>query len=209
MRLRILTVNVQNGEGDSRRMAVLKRGLRELDPDIVALQEVLQGGEHRQLQELLEGTDLCGTHQAKAMQYTPPFAERYGGSAVATRWPHRVVEVIDSRSIGANDVPWCTLGALVHLPSLGELLFIAATSSWRLDAEAAREQQAIALSDLDARQRKDLPTIIAGDFNATTMRWPTSSRTKLCVALRVFDFSFGGRKKQRAVSIDYPRSGGA
>jgi endonuclease/exonuclease/phosphatase family metal-dependent hydrolase len=30
-----------------------------------------------------------------------------------------------------------------------------------------REQQAIAITDLDARHRRDLPTIVAGDFNAT------------------------------------------
>ena len=39
MRLRILTINVQNDEGDRRRQALLNRELR-LDPDLVALQEV-------------------------------------------------------------------------------------------------------------------------------------------------------------------------
>jgi endonuclease/exonuclease/phosphatase family metal-dependent hydrolase len=166
MRLRILTINVQNSEGDPRRMELLRRELRRLDPDIVALQEVLHSAERHQLDELLEGTPLHGTHQAQAMRYTPPFADRYGGSAVATRWPHQVEEVLDSRSIGANDVPWCTLAVSVSLPSVGELLFIAATSSWRLGAEAARERQATAISDLDGRHRKELPTIVAGDFNA-------------------------------------------
>lgn len=85
---------------------------------------------------------------------------------MATRWAHRVVEVLDLRLAGAGDVPWCTLAVKVPLPGLGELLFIAATASWRLDAEAVREQQAVELGDLDARHRTDLPTIIAGDFNA-------------------------------------------
>src|SRR6266536_2397944 len=40
------------------------------------------------------------------------------------------------------------------------------TLSWRLSAEAARERQAVALTDLDFRHRGSLPTIIAGDFNA-------------------------------------------
>jgi endonuclease/exonuclease/phosphatase family metal-dependent hydrolase len=52
------------------------------------------------------------------------------------------------------------------VPGLGELLFIATTTSWRLDAEASREQQVRALVDLDARHRRELPTIIAGDFSA-------------------------------------------
>jgi endonuclease/exonuclease/phosphatase family metal-dependent hydrolase len=46
------------------------------------------------------------------------------------------------------------------------VLLIATTFAWRLDAEAARERQALALTDLDARHRGALPTIVAGDLNA-------------------------------------------
>lgn len=166
MRLRILTINVQNDEGDPRRLDLLNRELRRIDPDVVALQEVISAGPRQQLDALLAGTALTGTHQAQAMAYTPPFADRYGGSAVASRWPHHVVEVLDLRLAGATDVPWCTLAVSIPLPGEGEVLFIAATASWRLDAEDARERQAVALTDLDARHRRALPTIIAGDFNA-------------------------------------------
>ncbi|HEX3813807.1 MAG TPA: endonuclease/exonuclease/phosphatase family protein [Mycobacteriales bacterium] len=166
MRLRVLTLNVQNVEGDPRRLALINRELRRLDPDVVAFQEVIHTPERHQLDELLAGTHLRGTHQADAMSYTPPFADRYGGSAVASRWPHRVVEVLDLRLLDATDVPWCTLAVSVQLPEVGELLFIGATASWRLNAESARERQAVALSELDARHRGRLPTIIAGDFNA-------------------------------------------
>ena len=67
----------------------------------------------------------------------------------------------------ANDVPWCSLAVALPLPGEGDLLFIATTTSWRLAAELARERQAVALTDLDARHRQPLPTIIAGDFNAS------------------------------------------
>jgi len=167
MRLRVLTINIQNDEGDSRRLGVLSGELRRLNPDIVAFQEVLHTAERDQLGELLAGTELHGTHQAEAMSYAPPFSERYGGSAVATRWPHRVVEVLDLRVMGASDVPWCALAVTVPIPGEGDVLFIAATASWRLDAESARERQAVALTDLDARHRTTLPSIIAGDFNAS------------------------------------------
>lgn len=165
--MRVLTINVQTDEGDPRRQELLNRELRRLDPDLVALQEVLHGPDHRQLDELLAGTRLHGTHQEEAMAYTPAFADRYGGSAIATRWPHRIVEVLDSRLADAMDVPWCTLAASVRVPDAGDVLFIGATASWRLDAEAARERQAIGIADLDARHRAALPSIIAGDFNAT------------------------------------------
>ncbi|MFI9407082.1 endonuclease/exonuclease/phosphatase family protein [Nocardia sp. NPDC052316] len=163
MHLRIVTINVQNKEGDPRRPALLNQELRRLAPDLVALSEVV---DNEQLDALLDGTGLHGTHQADVMAYTPPFVDRYGGTAVASRWPHRVVEVLDLRLAGAGDVPWCTVAAEVPLPGEGEVLFISTTAAWRLDAEAVREQQAVALSDLDARHRTDLPTIIAGDFNA-------------------------------------------
>jgi endonuclease/exonuclease/phosphatase family metal-dependent hydrolase len=166
VRVRVLTINIQNDEGDPRRAEVLNRELRRLDPDLVAFQEVLHYDERRQLEQLLDGTELHGTHQAQAMRYTPPYAEHYGGSAVATRWPHRLLEVLDMRDAGINDLPWCSLAVSVPLPGEGEVLFIAATTSWRLNAEAARERQAVALTDLDARHRTALPSIIAGDFNA-------------------------------------------
>lgn len=163
----MLTINVQNNDGDARRLDLLNRELRRIDPDLLALQEVVHTRDQNQLAQLLDGTHLQGTHQTQVMAYTPPRADRYGGSAVATRWPHRIVEVLDPRGAGAADVPWCTLAALVPLPEQGDVLFIGTTMSWRLDQESMRERQAVALTDLDARHRQPLPTIIAGDFNAT------------------------------------------
>jgi len=167
MRLRIVTLNVWNQQGDPKRTDLINRELRRLDPDLVSFQEVVHSPECSQLEELIDGTGLHGTHQTELLRTTPPHADRFGGSAVATRWPHRVAEVLDLRMSDANDVPWCSLAVTVPLPDEGDLLFIAATTSWRLAAESARERQVVALSDLDARHRNALPTIIAGDFNAT------------------------------------------
>jgi len=166
MRLRVVTLNVWNTEGDAKRMAVINAELRRLDPDLVALQEVVQTPDRRCLDALLHGLDLHGTHQADLQPDAPPFAERYGGSAIASRWPHRAVEVLDLRLPDAADVPWATLAVVIDLPGEGEMLFIGATTAWRLNAEAARERQVVAITDLDARHRRDLPTLIAGDFNA-------------------------------------------
>ena len=164
--LRVLTLNVENLEGDHRRTKAINQELRRIGPDLVAFQEVIRGPDHNQLDELLAGAELHGTHQADTMSYTPPYSDSYGGTAVATRWPHNTLEVLDMRVAGAADVPWCTVAATVPIPGEGDVLFIGTTAAWRLDAEAVREQQAIALTDLDARHRQTLPTIIAGDFNA-------------------------------------------
>jgi endonuclease/exonuclease/phosphatase family metal-dependent hydrolase len=167
MRLRIVTLNVWNDEGDPGRTEVINGELHRLDPDLVALQEVLHTPENDQLARIIDGTGLHGTHQARVARTTAPGEEGAGGNAVATRWPHRVVEVLDLRGAGAPDVPWRTLAVTVPLPDEGDVLFIVTTLSYRLAAEATRERQAIALSELDARHRTDLPTIMAGDFNAT------------------------------------------
>ncbi|HEY1382096.1 MAG TPA: endonuclease/exonuclease/phosphatase family protein [Dongiaceae bacterium] len=164
--LRVLTFNIWNEEGDERRFAHINRGLRALAPDLIAFQEVARSARHDRLVMLLEGTGLHGLHQADVMLTAPPHAHRYGGSAFASRWPYRVVEVLDPRMSDAMDVPWCSLAVKVPIPGAGDVLFIATAAAWRLDAEAARERQVLALADLDARHRCALPTIIAGDFNA-------------------------------------------
>ena len=166
MRVRILTLNVWNTEGDPRRPEVINRRIRQLEPDLIALQEVVHPVGTKSLETLLAGLAFHATHQAEVQESVPRFSDRYGGTAVATRWPHEVVEVLDLRLAGASDVPWATLAAVVKLPAEGEMLFIAPTAAWRPSAEAVRERQAVAITDLDARHRRELPTIIAGDFNA-------------------------------------------
>lgn len=167
MKIRVLTLNVWNDEGPAQRTALINREIRRLQPDLISFQEVARKPSSDQLAALVNGLDFQATHQADLQSFTPPFADRYGGAAVATRWPHQALEALDLRLAGANDVPWATLAVSVALPDLGDVLFIGATSSWRLNAEHVREQQALALTDLDNRHRRDLPTIIAGDFNAS------------------------------------------
>lgn len=167
MKLRVVTLNVWNTEGDQRRPDLINRELRKLDPDLIALQEVVQTDTVHMLDRLIAGLNLHSTHQADVQKYAPPFSDRYGGTAIASRWHHQVVEALDSRDSQSPDVPWATLATKVDLPELGELLFIASTSAWRPAAELSREQHAVAVSQLDERHRRELPTIIAGDFNAT------------------------------------------
>jgi endonuclease/exonuclease/phosphatase family metal-dependent hydrolase len=166
LRVRVATLNVWNTEGPPGRHHLINRLIRDLQPDLLALQEVVHTPETPTLDVLLAGTGLQATHQSALQPAPPPFADRYGGSALATRWPHRPLEALDQRVAGAPDVPWAALAAAVELPGLGEILFIGATGAWRPAAEAARERQALALSDLEARHRRDLPSILAGDFNA-------------------------------------------
>jgi endonuclease/exonuclease/phosphatase family metal-dependent hydrolase len=183
--MRVVTFNVWNQDGDAKRGAVINGELRRLDPDLVALQEVVRTPERDQLSSLVEGLGLFWSHQADLMPIPLPATERYGGTAIGTRWPHRIVEVLDMRQADALDTPWATLAAEVTIPDLGDLLFIATTLAWHLTAEAARERQVLALAELDARHRRKLPTIMAGDFNAA----PEAASIRHLMGLQ----SLGGR----------------
>lgn len=210
-RLRVLTCNVQNGAGDDpERTRLQNRELRRLAPDLVAFQEVAYpGGGGDQLAALLAGTGLHATHQAGVLAEVPPHADRYGGTAVATRWPHRVVEAVD-QSVPGDPLPWYALAVTVPVPGEGELLFLAPTSAWRLDAEAAREAQAVRLAELDARHRAALPTVIAGDFNAA----PDAASIRYLTGLQSLDgrsvhyhdaWAVAGDGPGHTWSVDNPR----
>ena len=161
MRITVLTLNVQH---EPRRTEAVNAELRRLQPDLVAFQEVCYPGRRDQLAELVEGTGLQHTtHQADVIDL-PSAAD---GSAFVSRWPHQVVEVLDHRPSAESDAHWWTLASTVDVPDLGELLFVLPTTPWQLDQSADRENQLVAVADLDARRRRTLPTIIAGDLNAT------------------------------------------
>jgi endonuclease/exonuclease/phosphatase family metal-dependent hydrolase len=160
--MRILTLNVQNDVGDPRRVALINAELRRLAPDVVMLQEVCYpSGGRDQLTELLDGTDLVHrTHQYDVLPDLPELFQ-HDGTAIATRRPHRVTDVLESPT---TDPHWWTLAVSLDLGER-EVLAITPTTPWRLDHEHARERQALDIATLHARH--DLPTILAGDFNAT------------------------------------------
>lgn len=83
MHLHVVTLNAWNDEGNPGRARLMNRALHRLDPDLVALQNVVQTGERSQLDDLLAGMDLHRTHQLGAMPVSPPWVDRYGGTGRA------------------------------------------------------------------------------------------------------------------------------
>ncbi|MFI5955305.1 endonuclease/exonuclease/phosphatase family protein [Cryptosporangium sp. NPDC051539] len=179
-------MNVQHDAGDPRRTALINAELRRLAPDVVTLQEVCYPHASDQLAALVAGTGLSTTHQATVLDHMPPDADVYGGTALATRWPHRLLDVVEGQN--AEGLYWYTLAALIDLPILGPLLLITPTTFWKTDAEVWRERQMLDVADLDARHRTQLPTIVAGDFNAV----PQSSSIRFLSGLQ----SLHGRSVQ-------------
>ncbi|GAB1512635.1 endonuclease/exonuclease/phosphatase family protein [Actinophytocola sp. KF-1] len=151
--MRVMTRNVRHDVGEPRRVDLLNRELRAVRPDLLALQEVRHP---EQTDRLLARTRLRHvTHQADVLRDQPPEADRFGGVAIATRAPHRVVDHVERRIDGFH---YWTLAVRVR-----DLLFVTLSTPWEPDAAHARELQA---KEVTLRYAGMLPLIVAGDLNA-------------------------------------------
>jgi endonuclease/exonuclease/phosphatase family metal-dependent hydrolase len=162
----VLTYNMLSRDhaDGPRRQGIVRQGLLELQPDIVALQEVTRGAGVDQARELL-GDDLTIlNHPAE-----PPDPV---GACLATRWPVAAVNSLDLH-VGPDAIglPWAAaVAAEVELPpSIGSVLVVHYKPNWQLTAEALRERQAVAtarwIEGLVAG-RPDQPVVVLGDFDA-------------------------------------------
>jgi endonuclease/exonuclease/phosphatase family metal-dependent hydrolase len=165
-RLRLLTYNVLSlGHADgAKRQEVARRGLVELAPDVVALQEVTRAGDHDQARELLGSGWTIVEHPSEPLDPV--------GACLATRWPAGRQAALGLHEIpGAEGLPWAGVVAVeVVLPEpLGTVLVVHHKPNWQLTAEVVREQQALAaarwIEDL-VTDRSDLPVVLLGDFDA-------------------------------------------
>ena len=145
-RLRALTMNLLtyvSADGPARQDVLRRVLVPELQPDVVALQEVT----HDQAAELL-GPDY-------AILDLPGGDPTYGGECVATRCPVVDVHKLDSAV------------AVEIVTPLGHILAVGHKGTYELDAEIIREQQALSTARFveDLNQPR-LPVILLGDFNA-------------------------------------------
>ncbi|MTD54278.1 endonuclease/exonuclease/phosphatase family protein [Amycolatopsis pithecellobii] len=161
--IRVLTFNVFNVEGDPARQAAMRDGIAALQPDLVALQEIARTDEHDQLADLLSGTDLHGFHQNDLLDNPQRTSFEI---ALASRWKPSQIELAVLPGNKYDIGPRYAIGATIPLPGGPTLPFISAVTSWRLDAEADRLNQVHAIAQFEGKLRSDVPTILAGDFNA-------------------------------------------
>lgn len=166
--LRILTMNIWAfTEPFATRQRLIRAGIRQLDPDLLAFQEAGFGKGRHQVAELLQGLGYHVLHQFERS----PAQGHIEGNCVASRWPMQLVEV---RSLQltqqSRDFPYAALAVKVAVPDpVGSLLFVNAKPSWEFDGERERELQAVVLAKMVARhaRREGFPPILAGDFDAT------------------------------------------
>lgn len=163
--LRVLTFNVYgpaNPHWEERR-ELIRAGLAELRPDVVALQEVMRTEEYDAVSDLL-GDGYSGAW------FSSPSGDGVGG-VLASTCPMRVVTEVDLHLTDRTRevLPWCaTLIAEVDTP-LGEAVFAHHKPAWPFGWERERELQAVraaqVLEDLCGERQRHV--VVLGDFDAT------------------------------------------
>ena len=165
--MRVLTFNLLALEHASgrERHEVVKRGLRDLRPDVIALQEVTRVASFDQAADLV-GPDFTIVDH-------PGSSANGDGACLASRWPIGKTDTLDLRDAGAVDLPWAAAVAVeIHGPEppFAPFLFVHHKPSWQLHREYEREQQAVAAARFIERlvaDRPDVPVVLAGDFDAS------------------------------------------
>jgi endonuclease/exonuclease/phosphatase family metal-dependent hydrolase len=163
-RLRALTLNVYGPSNPDwkRRHALLRKTLRKLDADVIALQEV-------PVNDPLFLDDLVGPGFHFA-HFSRPSAHGVAGT-LATRWPHTHVTEVDLRVTGgaADTLTWCATVVIETDTPLGTVVVAHHKPSWPFPFEREREAQAVlAAQTLEAHiGDREVHALVLGDFDAT------------------------------------------
>lgn len=159
--VRVLSYNIHHGEGmdsvvDLERIADL---IREVDPDLVTLQEVdsvtTRTGGVDQAAELGRLTGLEPVYG----RFMPYRGGAYG-MALLSRWP--IIETTNHR-LPDGEEPRTALSATVRSPVTGRPLRVVGTHFYRTAEERLAQARALA----QMLTEDTIPTILAGDFNST------------------------------------------
>ncbi|MBI4510232.1 MAG: endonuclease/exonuclease/phosphatase family protein [Deltaproteobacteria bacterium] len=161
--VRVVTLNLWNDRPDPvRRIEVAADGLRALQPDIVALQEVVGDGGSIENQAAQLAKALDATHH-----FDPVDSRKNGGpvgNAIVTRFPVlRALSVaLPSGDDDLRRALFCELATPV-----GRLPVFTCHLSWEMWLSPRREAQVVAVDAFVHGHPGELPAILAGDFNAS------------------------------------------
>ncbi len=168
--LRVLTINIWNRQGPwENRLRLLQKGIAELDPDIIGLQEVIHrpnAPEACQASQLADAWSRAGgpseIHVGFGAAWTYENGDQFG-NAILSRFPLR-----DGRTF---DLPTSDARSLVFARAeteAGPVPFFVTHLSWKFDEGYLREAQVLAIAGhvKEMVEPKDLPAILVGDLNA-------------------------------------------
>ena len=158
-----MTLNIWNRQGPwESRLELIRAGIREIDPDLIGLQEVIAHDGKTQTDDILEG-----------LEYQSAFgvAQDYGagvrfGNAVASRWPIARTEVMPLPQ-GTSTEHRSLLFTEIASP-YGKIPFFVTHLNWKFHEGVIREAQVVAVAEHVKRETPidGLPPILVGDFNA-------------------------------------------
>lgn len=193
-KLRTLTLNIHKGLSQfNRRMVVheLREGLRTLDPDIVFLQEVQGMNERHALRfaawpGAAQHEFLAGEHWKHAYGRNAVYDHGHHGNAILSRFP-----ILSAENEDVSDHRFEKRGLLhtvVTVPGWRRNLHCVCVHLSLHERGRRRQLDAIA-ARLEELAAKDVPFIVAGDFNdwrqrATRILEDSLGMTEVSVAMR-------------------------
>jgi endonuclease/exonuclease/phosphatase family metal-dependent hydrolase len=162
--LRVMTLNIWNVSGDwGRRRHAILSVLRETEPDIVCLQEVVANDRGNQAEWL--AAELGGGTQCAFGGSPLAAAEGRFGNAILSRWP---IEATATGELPYEPSEAETQRVVVHARTGGVDVF-STHLAWQLHDAALRERQVRAVTAFVAERADSAAAVgpvLAGDFNA-------------------------------------------
>ncbi len=168
--VRILTLNIWNRSGPwEHRLRLIRKGIAELLPDVIGLQEVIhapaapQTGQAQEIAAALQGAPGWDeVHIAFAPAWTYESGEQFG-NALVSRFPIVEQAWFKLPTPDARVVLFCR----VRAPE-GILPVFVTHLSWKFDEGALREEQVLAIAGhvRELEREGDLPAVLVGDLNA-------------------------------------------
>ena len=164
--LRVLTLNIWNLSGPWRaRRAEIVAWLDRMTPDVVCLQEVVEGYDGRNQARRVAELAAGDWHVAYAGSPSEWYAGGWFGNAVLSRWPIDASHAEDLPHTPASDE---VQRLVLHARTRGLDVFCTHLN-WRYDEGSIRERQVHRVVEV-VEQRADpgspLPPIVCGDLNA-------------------------------------------
>lgn len=160
-RLRVATLNIWNRCGPwEERLVAIRAQLRELDVDVLGLQEVLVGAGVDQAREIADGLDMhvaFGSTRADPIQL---------GNAVLSRFPI-VASAVVALPDGGTTERRSMLCTELEAP-FGRVPFFTTHLNWKLHEGHVRYEQVqlVAREVMERAPITGFPPILVGDFNA-------------------------------------------
>jgi endonuclease/exonuclease/phosphatase family metal-dependent hydrolase len=167
-RLRVVTLNIWNRLGPwDERLPLIRKGLRELQADVIGLQEVIESDGTTQAHAVGDGLLEGGASYHVAFGAASDWGGgvRFG-NAVLSRWPILATKVLPLPSGGTSETRSMLL-TFLDSPH-GRLPFATTHLNWKFHEGHVREQQVLAVADHIHREVPDmtaLPPVLLGDFN--------------------------------------------